>query len=111
MHPDLSPLPPAFLTAEATAAGISPRRLITAVGSGVVERLDRGIYAHRERWPTDRVQQHRLLARAAHRAVSDSAISHVSAALDHGLPNPMGALPVRLSPWTISNAHVLPAHG
>ena len=41
MHPDLSPLPPAFLTAEATAAGISPRRLITAVGSGVVERLDR----------------------------------------------------------------------
>lgn len=93
MHPDLSPLPPAFLTAEATAAGISPRRLITAVGSGVVERLDRGIYADPHRWPTDRVEQHRLLARAAQRAVSDSAISHVSAALDHGLPNPMGALP------------------
>lgn len=94
MRLDLTPLPPVFLSAEASAIGVDARRLSTGVESKAVVRLGRGVYADAERWPTDRIERHRLTALAAQRAVPGSVVSHVSAALDHGLPNPMGDLPL-----------------
>ena len=85
---DLTGLPGVFLAAEARAAGLDARRLTTATANGQVIRLGRGAYADPLRWPTDLTQRHRLLALAAGRAVGGSAVSHVSAALLSGLPNP-----------------------
>lgn len=93
MHLDLSPLEPAFLRAEASRLGIDGRRLHTAVDAGLVERAGRGLYVDLERWPELPDARHLLLAAAAARAVPDSAVSHVSAALLHSLPNPRGPLP------------------
>lgn len=93
MRVDLTGLPVAFLTSEAADAGLDSRRLSTAVRNRTVTRLGRGVYADPARWPSDEVARHRLLARAAHRAVAGCAISHVSAVLSHELPNPRGRLP------------------
>lgn len=93
MHLDLTPLPAVFLAAEASAAGVDARRLRTAVAATTAVRLGRGVYADAARWPTDRFERHRLMALAAQRAVQGSVLSHVSAALAHQLPNPMGDLP------------------
>jgi hypothetical protein len=92
MHLDLATLPEVFLAAEA-AADVGARRLRAAVAAGTAVRLGRGLYADPSRWPADRVDRHRLMALAAQRAVSGSALSHVSAAAAQGLPNPMGDLP------------------
>ena len=93
MHLDLTALPAVFLAAEAAAADVDSRRLRTAIAAGTAVRVGRGAYADPHRWPTDRVERHRLMALAAQRAVAGSVLSHVSAALAHELPNPMGALP------------------
>ncbi len=93
MHVDLSSLPVAFLTPEAAAERIDSRRLRTALGAGEALRLGRGLHADPLRWPTDHAEQHRAVARAALRAVHGCALSHVSAALSSGLPNPLGPLP------------------
>lgn len=93
MRADLSSLPPVFLASEADGASLGSRRLKSAVTAGVVLRLGRGVYADATRWPCERVEQHRLMALAAGRAVGGSALSHVSAALAHGLPNPRTPLP------------------
>lgn len=94
MRVDLSSLPPVFLASEAADAGLDARRLKTAVAAGVVLRVGRGAYADTARWPDERVHRHRLTALAAGRAVPDSALSHVTAALTHGLPNPRTPLPL-----------------
>jgi hypothetical protein len=93
MRMDLSALPVAFLTSEAAAEHLDSRRLKTAVAAGTALRLGRGIHADPRRWPNSPQDRHALLALAALRAVGDSALSHVSAALSHGLPNPRGPLP------------------
>jgi hypothetical protein len=93
MHLDLTPLDPAFLRLEASRVGIDGRRLRTAVAGGLVERAGRGLYLDLDRWPELPDARHLLLAAAAARAVPDSAVSHVSAALLHGLPTPLGRLP------------------
>lgn len=93
MRLDLSDLPTVFLTSEAESAGIDTRRLRTAATVGLVDRLGRGVLADPGRWPSDPAERHLALARAAVRAVDECALSHVSAALSHGLPNPRGPLP------------------
>ncbi|GAA4411210.1 hypothetical protein GCM10023168_31790 [Fodinibacter luteus] len=93
MHADLTGLPAAFLTSEAATARLDARRLRTAVARGRVIRVGRGVYGDPSRWPDDPVERHRLVALAAHRAVEDCALSHVSAALVMGLPNPRTPLP------------------
>ena len=93
MRVDLTPLPLVFLAAEGGALGLDGRRLKTAVSRGTVLRLGRGVYADPQRWPDDPVVRHRSLTLAAHRAVTECAVSHVSAALLQGLPNPRGRLP------------------
>lgn len=94
MHFDLSGLPPVFLTSEAAEAGLDSRRLKTALTAGATTALGRGVYADTDRWPAERDERHRLTALAAGRAVRDSALSHVTAALAHGLPNPRTPLPL-----------------
>lgn len=94
MRVDLSGLPGVFLAHEARASGLDARRLTTARANGQVLRLGRGAYADPARWPADPNLRHILTARAAGRAVEGSAISHVSAALVHGLPNPRTPLPL-----------------
>lgn len=93
MRTDFTSLPVAFLTSEAGAEGIDSRRLRTAVTVGDALRLGRGVFAAVGRWPSDQVEGHVALAQAAVRAVDGCALSHVSAALSHGLPNPRGTLP------------------
>lgn len=93
MRPDLSTLPTVFLTSEAADEGLDPRRLRTALKAGALDRRGRGVFADRARWPSDPVEQHVLLAEAAARAVAECALSHVSAAVSLGLPNPRGPLP------------------
>lgn len=93
MDLDLTDLPPAFLRTEASRVGIDGRRLRTAVAGGLVQRAGRGLYLDLERWPELSDARHLLLAAAAARAVPDSAVSHGSAALLHGLPNPRMRLP------------------
>lgn len=93
MSLDLSALDPVFLTSEANDAGISAGRLRTAHGQGLLERPGRGVWVDVARRPEDVAARHRLLAAAAARSVPRSAVSHVSAALLHGLPNPGHALP------------------
>ena len=92
MRTDLAGLPAVFLTSEAADAGFDGRRLRTAVATGNVLRQGRGLFADPARWPVDPVGRHRLVAAAASRAVGECAVSHVSAALAHALPNPRGPL-------------------
>ena len=93
MRVDLSALPPAFLTSEAAGQGIDSRRLRTAVSRGAVTRVARGLHADPLRWPTEPTERHLLVALAAGREVDACALSHVSAALSHGMPTPRGPLP------------------
>jgi hypothetical protein len=92
MHVDVSGLAAVFLTSEAAVEHLDGRRLSTAVARGELLRLGHGVYADPDRWPDDRVHRHVLLARAAVRAVDQCALSHESAALSLGLPNPRGPL-------------------
>ncbi len=93
MRLDLSDLPAVFLTSEAAEHGLDSRRLTTAVAGQHLLRQGRGVLADPARWPDDPVERHVLLSRAAVRVVDACALSHVSAALSFGLPNPRGPLP------------------
>lgn len=83
------PLPVAFTLAEAAGAAISRHRLNRAQRDGTLWRPTKGIYVdvvalRALTWP----DRHRTLARAAALHLPASAISHVSAALMLGFPNP-----------------------
>ncbi|HEU0042537.1 MAG TPA: hypothetical protein VFQ15_09320, partial [Jiangellaceae bacterium] len=93
MRMDLTGLPAVFLTSEAAVQRLDGRRLKTALTAGEALRLGRGVFADPRRWPPDPVERHTLLALASLRAVDGCALSHVSAALSHGFPNPRGTLP------------------
>lgn len=93
MRMDLTGLPAVFLTSEAAVERLDGRRLKTALTTGEVLRLGRGVFADPRRWPPDPVERHTMLALASLRTVDGCALSHVSAALSHGFPNPRGTLP------------------
>ena len=88
-----------FLAREADAAGLSDRRRAGALRRGQLTRLAPGLYAARAAWePLSPRDQHIALAQAAVRAVPKAVVSHRSAAIIHGLPDPWGPLgPVRMT--------------
>jgi hypothetical protein len=92
-------LPVAFTLSQAESAGVSRHRLNRAGRSGQLWRPTPGVYVD-----TAGLQQlswherHTVLARVAALHVPDSVVSHVSAALLMGLPNPPRQQgPVRLT--------------
>lgn len=66
--------------------GISKRRINTAVVSGRLMRLRRGVYLDPARWPTEPMAQHLLRAQAEQAFQPDAVVSHRSAAAVWGLP-------------------------
>lgn len=74
-----------FLTREALAAGFDSRSLAAACGRGLIRRVRHGAYVVADIWDTaDERQRHRIRARAAYRtSVSEVALSHSSAVLEH----------------------------
>lgn len=92
VEPLLAILPPSFTTGQANAAGLSHRVLTRLVRHGLVLRTGHGVYRKPAEEPAaapvwvSRSEEHRsrcaelLLRRPGH------AISHLSAALVHGLP-------------------------
>lgn len=86
-------LPVAFTLDEAATAGVSRHRLNRAQRTGTLWRPAPGLYVDLARLQELATpDRHRALARAAPSLVTDSAVSHVSAALLLGLPHPPGAL-------------------
>ena len=86
-------LPQPFLWKEAQAAGLSHAALSGAVRRREVIKIAPSLYAVREPWlQLDPTQLHVALARAAQASIPESVVSHVSAALAHGLPTPQGAV-------------------
>jgi hypothetical protein len=83
-----------FSRHEALACGMSRYEIEWALKSGRWLRLRRGIYCLRETYDAaDATGRHLLLSRAALRAHDDRhVLSHLSAALTHGLPAPLGDL-------------------
>lgn len=84
-------LPQPFLWSEAQAAGFSHASLSGAVRRREVIKIAPALYAVRDSWlrlgPTE---AHVALARAAQASMPDVVVSHVTAALVHGLPSPQG---------------------
>jgi hypothetical protein len=75
------------LTRELTADGFSPTELATLRRAGTLHRVRRGAYADPPDLPADPVDRHRMLLEATLRQTSaDSVVSHMSAAVLHGLP-------------------------
>ena len=91
--PPLDALAPLLARAEALT-GLTRHQIQGCVERGSLRRLRRGLYAVPPLWqdlaPHER---HRLLAAEVGRADSRAALSHVSAALVWGLPNPRGEIP------------------
>jgi hypothetical protein len=84
-------LPQPFLWKEARDAGLTHAALSGAVRRREVIKIAPSLYAVREPWlQLDPTQHHVALARAAQASIPDSVVSHVSAALVHGLPTPQG---------------------
>lgn len=84
-------LPQPFLWTEAQAAGLSHAALSSAVRRREVIKIAPALYAVREPWlELDSTNVHIALARAAQASIPDAVVSHVSAALVHGLPSPQG---------------------
>lgn len=77
-----------FTTAQAVAAGMTGTELGHARATGWVIRIRRGAYTLPARWRgADAEERHRLLVRAVGLQLSAPAVvSHVSAAVLHGLP-------------------------
>ena len=73
---------------QALAAGMDDDSLGRMVRAGVLRRIRTGAYAAAEVWdPMSPLAQHRVLARAVlAKAGTRAAISHVSAAVEHGVP-------------------------
>ena len=75
------------LTRELTADGFSPTELATLRRAGTLHRVRRGAYADLPDLPADPVDRHRMLLEATLRQTSaDAVVSHMSAAVLHGLP-------------------------
>lgn len=75
-----------FLRAEALALGINDNDLRQSLRAGVLTRVRHGCYTFTDLWrDLDPSGRHLVLARAAMRRLSGVALSHVSAALAHGL--------------------------
>lgn len=84
-------LPQPFLWTEAEVAGLSHAALSGAVRRREVIKIAPSLYAVREPWlQLDPTKAHVALARAAQASVPESVVSHVSAAMAHGLPSPQG---------------------
>ena len=77
-----------FTRAEAADLGYDDRDVARAVRAGRWVRFRRGFYALADTWVgADEVERHRVRSRAVLRSIGDRvALSHVSAALEHGLP-------------------------
>ena len=84
-------LPQPFLWKQAQEVGLSHAALSGAVRRRDVIKIAPSLYAVREPWlQLDPTQLHLALARAAQASIPDAVVSHVSAALVHGLPKPQG---------------------
>ncbi len=79
------------------ATGMTPDMVRSRVRRGDLLRLREGVYLDARRWPPEESAQHQVLARAEQVAVPGAVLSHNSAALFWGLPEPAGA-------WTESPA-------
>ena len=92
-------LPQPFLAREAHAAGLSSNSIAGAVRRQQIIVVAPSLYAVREPWIDLTPQQlHLAMARAGSASVDTSVVSHLSAALVHGLPHPLGPLgPVSLT--------------
>ncbi|SDP46286.1 Transcriptional regulator, AbiEi antitoxin, Type IV TA system [Pedococcus dokdonensis] len=86
-------LPQPFLWQEAQAAGLSHSALSGAVRRREVIKIAGSLYAVRAPWLLlDPTAVHVAMARAAQASIADSVVSHVTAALVHGLPTPQGPI-------------------
>jgi hypothetical protein len=75
------------LTRELTADGFSPTELAAQRRAGTLHRVRRGAYSNAPDLPVDPVDRHRMLLEATLRQTSaDAVVSHMSAAVLHGLP-------------------------
>ncbi|MFT3872427.1 MAG: type IV toxin-antitoxin system AbiEi family antitoxin domain-containing protein [Nocardioides sp.] len=76
-----------FTRAEARELGYDDRAMAAIMRSDIWLRIRRGYYTFPDLWPArDAVAQHRVRAAAVFHALGDVvALSHVSAALEHGL--------------------------
>lgn len=73
------------------ATGMTPDMVRSRVRRGDLLRLRDGVYLDSRRWPSDDRAQHQVLARAEQVAVPGAVLSHNSAAMFWGLPEPDGA--------------------
>ncbi|MCW5953915.1 MAG: hypothetical protein KIT69_16820 [Propionibacteriaceae bacterium] len=73
------------------AIGMTPEMLRSRVRRGDLRRLRAGVYLDARLWPPDESAQHQVLARAEQVAVPGAVLSHNSAALFWGLPEPARA--------------------
>lgn len=90
--PLLHALPP-LLSREQALASLTRHQVQGCVERGDLNRLRQGLYAVGAQWdPLAPHERHRLLAATAAHRDARSALSHVSAALVWGLPNPRGQL-------------------
>jgi len=98
------PSTPSWLGSELLRDGITPRDLRAMTVSGEWTRLRRGSYLSRENWDRmDAAERHRVRAGDIGRQLVDgAAISHLSAAVVHGLPIPPMTLPRVHVTWPMS---------
>lgn len=92
-------LPQPFLAREAHSAGLSSTSIAGALRRKQIIPIAPSLYAVREPWiDLTPPELHRAMARAAAASVNTAVVSHMSAALLHGLPHPLGPLgPVSLT--------------
>ena len=91
---DLSHLPVLFTAQEGLAAGVTRHQRQGASRRAELRTLARGVYAVPGPWSELSPQQrHQRTSRAAALRDGNAVLSHVSAALVWGLPNPRGELP------------------
>ena len=92
-------LPQPFLAREALAAGLSSNSIAGALRRRQIITVAPSLYAVREAWVDLKPQQlHLAMTRAGSASVDTAVVSHLSAALLHGLPHPLGPLgPVSLT--------------
>ena len=92
-------LPQPFLAREAHAAGLSSNSIAGALRRRQIITVAPSLYAVCKLWVDLTPQQlHLAMARAGSASVDTAVVSHLSAALVHGLPHPLGPLgPVSLT--------------
>lgn len=70
------------------ASGMTAQMIRTALNSGRLKRLRRGVFVDADVWPDDARDQHLLLAAAELEVHHTAVLSHESAAASWGLPHP-----------------------